>query len=305
MKILVTGGKGIVGYALVKELMGRGHEVIFCDLAHSNESNYIRCDVGEYRQLLSIFENHKFDYVYHLAAEFGRINGEDFYEKVWKTNAIGTKNIIRLQEKYRFRMIFFSSSEAYGDYSEVMREDVIFNTPIRQLNDYAISKYVNEMQILNSQELFGTESVRLRLFNVYGPGEFYSDYRSVICLFCYRALHNLPYTVYLKHHRCSTYIDDAVRTIANIVDNFKSGEVYNIGSNEYHDIKRLSDIILSYLNKDDSLVTYQDIDFHNTMDKKVDVTKATRDLNHQLTVGLEEGIIRTIEWMKKYYGVQG
>jgi len=68
-KILVTGGKGFIGTHLVVELRKRGHEVLACDLMHSGEENYIRCDVSKYRQVERIFEEHKFDYVYHLAAE--------------------------------------------------------------------------------------------------------------------------------------------------------------------------------------------------------------------------------------------
>jgi dTDP-glucose 4,6-dehydratase len=301
MKILVTGGLGIVGGPLVKELRNRNHDVWVCDLPHHHDSQYIRCDVSKYRQLERIFNEHQFDYVYHLAAEFGRWNGEDYYENLWMTNVIGTKHLIRLQERDKFRMIFFSSSEVYGDYDSVMTEDVMDKVEIKQLNDYAMTKWVGEMQVLNSAALYGTETVRVRLFNTYGPGEYYSPYRSVICLFIYRALHDIPYTVYLDHHRTSTYITDTVRTLANIVDNFKPGEVYNIGGMEYHDIKTLSDIILDYLGKDDSLVTYKEAEPLTTRDKRVDITKAIRDLKLETKVSLREGIPKTIEWMKKIY----
>ena len=190
MKILVTGGLGAVGRPLVRELQRCAHDVWVCDILHSHEPRYIRCDVNRYRQLGRIFEAHDFEYVYHLAAEFGRRNGEDFYESLWKTNAIGTKNILRMQEQLKFRMIFTSSSEVYGDYKEIMSEDVTDKVAIRQMNDYAMSKWVNEMQILNSADEFGTETVRVRLFNTYGPGEYYSEYRSAICVFIYRAIHN-------------------------------------------------------------------------------------------------------------------
>ena len=301
MKILVTGGLGVVGRHLVKELRNRNHDVWVCDLPHHHDSQYIRCDVSKYRQLERIFNEHQFDYVYHLAAEFGRWNGEDYYENLWMTNVIGTKHLIRLQERDKFRMIFFSSSEVYGDYDGVMTEDVMDKVEIKQLNDYAMTKWVGEMQVLNSAALYGTETVRVRLFNTYGPGEYYSPYRSVICLFIYRALHDIPYTVYLDHHRTSTYITDTVRTLANIVDNFKPGEVYNLGGMEYHDIKTLSDIILDYLGKDDSLVTYKEAEPLTTRDKRVDITKAIRDLKLETKVSLREGITKTIEWMKKIY----
>ena len=110
MRILVTGSLGIVGTALVSILRERNHHVVGVDLHHQPdevgfslrtdvaEPLYARCDVGEFRQIERVFERlGPFDYVYHAAAEFGRWNGEDFYEILWKTNAVGTKNIIRLQ----------------------------------------------------------------------------------------------------------------------------------------------------------------------------------------------------------------
>lgn len=304
MRILVTGGIGAVGTPLTGELRARGHQVWTLDKPHAPGPNYLRCDVGMYRQLAEVFKKHQFDFVYHLAAEFGRWNGEDFYETMWQSNAIGTKNLIRLQEELGFRMVFTSSSEVYGDWPGVMSEEVMDEHPVRQLNDYAISKWVSEMQIVNSADRFGTETVRVRLFNTYGPGEPYSEYRSVICQFVYRALHDIPYTVYLDHHRTSTYITDTARTLANISENFIPGEVYNISGDEYHDIKSLSDMILAYLDKDDHLVTYQEQEDHNTKDKKSDNSKAKRDLDHRCTVTLEEGLPLTIEWQKEVYNVK-
>jgi dTDP-glucose 4,6-dehydratase len=301
MQILVTGGLGAVGAPLVGELRQRGHEVWVADRVHAPGPNYLRCDVGVYRQVERLFEGRSFDLVYHLAAEFGRLNGEHFYETLWHSNVVGTKNVLRCQEKHGFRLVFTSSSEVYGDWGDVMTEDVLDKHPIRQLNDYAISKWVNEQQIMNSTDRFGTETVRVRLFNTYGPGEHYSEYRSVVCKFIYHALHDLPYTVYLGHHRSSTYIDDTARTLANISMRFKPGEVYNISGDEYHDIKTLSNMILGYLGKDDSRVEYVDFEAHNTRNKLADNSKARRDLDHRCTVTLAEGIPKTIDWQKEVY----
>jgi len=301
VNVLVTGGLGVIGTPLVRELKKRGHEVWVCDQMHSDKSNYSRCDVRHFHQVQRMFEEHNFDYVYHLAAEFGRWNGEDYYETLWTSNVIGTKNIIRMQEKLGFRLIYFSSSEVYGDYDGIMREEVMDQVAIKQLNDYAMTKWVGEMQVINSAEMKDTESVRLRLFNTYGPGEYYSPYRSVICMFIYRALHNLPYTVYLNHHRTSSYIDDTVRTLAKIVENFIPGEVYNIAGTQYHDIKYLSELILDAVGIDDSTVNYKEAEAFTTKDKQVDTSKAGRDLSHKLQIPLEEGIPLTVEWYRKIY----
>lgn len=300
-RILVTGGLGAVGAVLVEELLGRGHTVHVCDRLHHHGANYTRCDVGEFRQVMRLFDDASYDYVYHLAAEFGRWNGEDYYESLWRTNVVGTKHLLTLQERLRFRLVVFSSSEVYGDYDGVMSEDVMDRVEIRQMNDYALTKWVNEIQVLNAAAATGTETVRVRLFNTYGPGEHYSPYRSAICLFAYRALHDLPYTVYRGHHRTSSYVTDTARTLANIAERFKPGEVYNIAGTEYHDMKTASDMILAYLGKDDRLVEYKDGEPRTTRDKRVDPGKAVRDLDHRSTVPLKEGIARTLEWMKAVY----
>ncbi|MEM2292289.1 MAG: NAD(P)-dependent oxidoreductase [Nitrososphaerota archaeon] len=301
-KVLVTGGRGFIGSNLVRELESRGHEVWVCDLMHCERENYIRCDVSKYRQVERIFEEYKFDYVYHAAAEYGRWNGEDYYENLWLTNVVGTKNIIRMQEKKRFRMIFFSSAEVYGDYDGVMSEDVMDRVPIKQMNDYAISKWVNELQIMNSAAMHGTETVRIRLFNVYGPGEHYTPYRGFIPKFIYKALRNEPYVVYLGHKRTLEYVDDICKALANIIDNFKPGEVYNLGGDKQYEIKYISDLILRTLGKDDSKVTYRDAEPFTTRVKTPDSSKAKRDLGFKITVEPEEGIPRTIEWFRKVYG---
>lgn len=304
-RILVTGGLGVVGSHVTRILRQRGHEVWIADLPHHHDPQYLRCDVGSFRQLERVFDGRSFDYVYHLAAEFGRWNGEDYYDTLWRSNAVGTKNVLRMQERLGFRLIFTSSSEVYGDYEGVMVESVMDEVEVRQLNDYAITKWVNEMQILNSTEMFATETVRVRLFNTYGEGEYYSPYRSVNCLFTYRALHGQPYTVYLDHHRTSSYITDTARTMANIADAFKPGEVYNIAGTEYHDVKTLSDLILAEVGIGDDLVTYKEAEPFTTRNKRVDVAKAVADLGHESRVTLAEGVAMTVAWMRSVYGVAG
>ena len=96
-KVLVTGGLGFIGSNLVHELENRGYETWACDLMHSSHSNYVRCDVSKFSQVERLFAEHDFDYVYHAAAEYGRWNGEDYYENLWATNAVGTKNVLRVQ----------------------------------------------------------------------------------------------------------------------------------------------------------------------------------------------------------------
>ena len=302
-RILVTGGGGFIGTSMVKELVSRGHVVIASDLDNRDQEGYVRCDVRAFRQLERVFELHRFDYVYHLAAEYGRWNGEDYYENLWQTNAIGVKNMIRLQEKHKFRLVFFSSAEVYGDYNGTMAENVMDRIPIKQLNDYAITKWAGELMCLNSSDQFGTETVRVRPVNCYGPGEHYTPYRGFIPKFIYHALHNQSYAVHTGHKRIIDYVEDTCRTFANVVDHFIPGEVYNVGGRPEweRDIKAYSDLVLKIVGRDDSLVTYKDAEPFTTKTKLVDCSKAIKDLKHNPKVAPEEGISRTVEWMKEQY----
>jgi dTDP-glucose 4,6-dehydratase len=315
-RILVTGGLGTVGAGLIKELRGRGYSVISCDLHHQPDEVgfslrtdvevplYARCDISEFRQIERVVERlGPFDYVYNCAAEFGRWNGEDFYETLWRTNAIGTKNIIRLQERLKFRLIHFSSSEVYGDWPDLMVETVMDEYEIKQLNDYAMTKWVNEMQIRNSAVQYDTESVIVRLFNTYGPGEYYSPYRSVNCRFLYCALNNLPFTVFRGHYRTSTYLADTVSTLANISENFKSGETYNIGGVDHHSIEELAAAVLEVTGAASSLVDYKDSEILTTKIKRVDISKSVRDLGHSNSYGLIAGMKLTADWMRQAYNL--
>jgi len=307
IKILVTGGAGNIGTNLCNELRSRGHKVIACDLYNTERDDYTRCDVRNYRQLQYVIEKFgKFDYIYHLAAEYGRWNGEDFYENLWQTNNVGTKHILRLQEKYNFKLIFFSSCEVYGDYGDLMTENVMEDNKISdtyQMNDYAITKWAGELMCLNSAKMFGSEIVRVRPLNCYGPHEHFTPYRGFIPKFIFHALQNKPYSVYKGHKRIIDYVEDSCHTFANIVDNFIPGEAYNVGGRvEWEkDIKEYSDIVLKVTGRDDSLVVYKEVEAHTTMIKTVDISRAIRDLNHNPLVDPEEGIRRTAEWMKCVY----
>lgn len=316
MRILITGSKGIIGQKLTEELKQRGHSIFGIDLLHhagesgfiqkmSNENwEYARCDIGEYRQIERIINKAgPFDLIYNCAAEFGRWNGEDYYEQMWKSNLIGLKNIIRLQEEHRFKLVHFSSSEVYGDYTGIMEESVLDKYAINQMNDYAISKWANELQIRNSRIIYDTETVIVRLFNTYGPGEYYHPYRSAICKFCYHALKGLPIIIYKGHYRSNSYIDDCSQTIAHIAHNFIPGRIYNIGSNEYYSIEKLADIIWNYTGAPRDLIHYADSEKLTTKKKRVNVDLSIRELGHKSTIKIGEGIKKTINWMREYYNL--
>ncbi len=302
-EILITGGWGFIGTNLAQDLRSRGHNVWTLDISQGDHPQHVRADVGFYQQLDAFFRKQKFDFVYHLAAEYGRWNGEDHYDNLWRTNVVGTKHMLRLQEQHRFKMIFFSSAEVYGDYDGLMAEDVMDKIPIKQMNDYAITKWAGELQCLNHAAMFGVDVVRVRPLNCYGPHEHYSPYRGVIPIFVYKCLKNQPFTVYRGHKRIFDYVEDTARTFANVVDNFIPGEVYNVGSQEdwVVTIEELAEIVLEQTGASPKLAEYKGEEAFTTRVKIVDFSRSRRDLKHEARVDVREGVKRYVEWMKKVY----
>lgn len=301
MKIVVTGHLGTLGDPLYRRLIESGHDVTGVDIRHSEHGK--RADISDFRQLSNAIPDDA-DLVYHLAAEFGRHNGEDHYEQVWRANTIGTKNLLLLQKDLGFRMVFASSSEVYGDQdSPLLKEDQAASSPDMLTNDYAISKWVNEAQIANAAKRWNTQTMVLRFFNAYGPGEHYHAYRSVVCLFCYRALKGLPYTVFQNYHRVFQYVDDLIATLENCATRFHPGETINVGGTEYRSVEDMHRIVSEIVGVDPmrNTVEFLPQDAHNIVNKRPDIGKAVSLLGHDPSIVLEDGVRRTVDWMRARY----
>lgn len=306
MKILITGSQGFLGTVLKRELRRRGHKVFGCDLMHSDDPQEMRADVADYRQLEQAFIESVPDLVYHFGAEFGRINGKNFPEMLWRSNCLGTHNVIQLCWQASAHLVFASSSEAYGNLAEnhELSESLLTTHVPRFHNEYALSKFSNEKQIEIGIDR-GLNATILRFFNAYGPGEHYSPYRSVVCLFAYRLLNNLPITVYRNYRRTLMYIDDWTNTVANVADKHKSlpnGSVFNIASEESCKVDELAEMIRK-LTHSRSRISYQSKELANVTDKRPDISRAKSILGHKPAILLEQGIPLTLEWMRKRYDI--
>lgn len=325
MRILITGSEGTLGSVLKDALRTRGHLVWGCDLMHSRDSNYIRADVSEYRQLDRAFLAAKPDLVYHFAAEFGRKNGQEYYEQLWKSNCIGTRNVIELCIKYGATMAHASSSEAYGlaeeyNQGQPLREDMLDKFPPKFHNEYALTKYTNERQIHMAVRNDGLDAAIFRFFNVFGPPEPFSPYRSVACQFAYRLLAGLPITVNEEGKRTHLYITDWSRTVANYADEkdmiafnkhwpgsagTSHVPVFNIGGDEYASIPELYHMLVEIIRPKDrhsDATTFIKSEEANSATKQPDNEMAEAWLYHKPRVTLKQGLIDTVLWMREQYG---
>lgn len=222
MNILCTGSRGFLGTQLCKRLRADGHKVIGWDLAHSAEPDEYRVDITKRSEIdfpntVPALPN----IIIHLAAEFGRCNGQLFYERMWQTATIGTRNIIWWAKECQAKLIFASSSEAYGtlaDEHDVLSEDLLEHLAPKFHNEYSLSKWCGERQV----RMHLTDYVIMRIFNVYGPTEPKHQYRSFISRLC----SGQDVTIY-DGLRSWLFIDDFVDAVCLLLG--KTG-VFNVGS---------------------------------------------------------------------------
>lgn len=327
MRVLITGSEGVLGSTLKRELRQRGLDVYGCDQTHSADPQVMRADISSRRQLARVFDFAKPDLVYHFAAEFGRMNGQEYYEQLWNANAVGTRNTIEECLRTKSALAFASSSEAYGmadDYApkgEDFREEWLDQFAPQFHNEYALTKWANERQIFMAARNEGLRSVVFRFFNAYGPGERYSPYRSVVCLFTYRLLKGLPITIYKNYYRTHMFINDWCHGVANLtnpntfynlfskqeIDWLGSGNskvpVFNIGGTEYESVEALKDKIVALIGGTKSEITYLDAEKANVVSKKPDNELASIWLGHNPITPLDAGLPPTIAWIRKEYGL--
>jgi dTDP-glucose 4,6-dehydratase len=324
MRILITGSEGVLGTTLMRELRTRGNSFIYgCDLQHSSDPYVFRADVAEYRQLERVFEKVEPDLVYHFAAEFGRNNGQDYYEQLWKTNCIGTRNVIDLCTKFDAKLAFASSSEAYGmadSYAagrQLTERDLDRFAP-QFHNEYALTKYTNERQITMAARNQDLDATIFRFFNVYGPPELYNPYRSVVCQFAYKLLTGQDITVYKNSYRTHLWIGDWVKTVANLVKekdlisfspnwggsgNTPWVSVFNIGGRGVESTEDMLNMLIDIIGvrNNTSRITVLESEKNNVASKEPDNTEAEVWLGHKPTKDFREGLEETVVFLKDTY----
>jgi dTDP-glucose 4,6-dehydratase len=310
MRILITGSKGVLGTVLTQTLRARGHDVFGCDLTHSEDLNYMRADVNHSGQIRRVYDEFAPSLTVHLAAEFGRLNSESYPEQVWSTNMLGLQNVIDECKFSETGLIFASSSEAYGlseQYNPTgapLYEGILMDRMPKFHNPYALSKYMGEQLIDIAVRNDGLHATPLRFFNIYGPPERYSPYRSVVCQFIYKLLAGLPITVTNDGYRSHLFISDWADTVANVVDGFHllPYQAFNIGSDDYESIPEL----FKRIQKTTGIlgnVTYIKSETNNSATKRPDNSLAKAWLHHDPKISLDKGLRITVDWMRKEYGL--
>jgi UDP-glucose 4-epimerase len=307
--IVVTGGAGFIGSALVRAILAEGTPkvTVIDNLLTGREENLRevaaqvdlrRADIRDYETVAGALQGART--VFHLAAIPSVPRSIDDPLPSHEVNIDGTFNIFRAaQQAGARRVIYAASSSAYGDVEVLPKVETMAPKP---KSPYALQKLVGEYYANIFHNCFGIETVALRFFNVYGPRQDPgSPYSGVLSIFMSCLLERRPPTIYGdgQQSRDFTYVEDVVqlRLKASCAPASVSGNMYNAGNgnrftlNEvWETLQRLTGISLP--------VVYGPERAGDVRHSQADTTAAVRDLGHAPRYSLEEGLRQTFEWYR-------
>lgn len=292
MKILVTGARGFIGSYLCKELNENGHLAIPTDLP-------VDLTVPGIADML--LRNYKPKIVIHLAAQVGRVLSEDDVVHTIKANAVMTTLVAKACANNGARLVYVSTSEAYGDQGLVTATEA--DTPVLPYNLYGLSKRWGE----EVSELYAPEGLQiLRLSMPYGPGLLAGRGKAAIVNILYQALHRKPIIVHKYSERAWCYITDDVRGIRMVVQNghyqsdklHKNSGIYNVGRDDNRlPMERVAEMACHMTGCPKSLIQMVDAPPNQTVVKRLSMNKLRR-LGWEPKVELKEGMLRTLEFVR-------
>lgn len=302
MIALVTGGAGFIGSHVARYCLALGQEVVVLDdLSGGFEdqvpagAQFVQGSIEDVGLVESLFAEHRFDYVYHLAAYAAEGLSHFIRRFNYNNNLIGSVNLINAALGHGTRCFVFSSSIAvYGTNQLPMRED---QEPQPE-DPYGIAKYAVELDLRAAHELFGLDFIVFRPHNVYGENQNIGDrYRNVIGIFMNQIMQGQPMTVFGDgtQTRAFTYISDVAPHIANSVNLPQAfGQVINIGADKPYSVHCLAEVVAEAFGVKP---TIRLLDARNeVVHAYSDHSKACQIFGQQSTVDLEEGVGRMAAW---------
>ena len=306
LNILITGGAGFIGSHLVEKFLSAGEKVIVVDNLLTGAIENLSLFNGNPN---FIFMNHdvqhhidiemELDYVLHLASAASPRAYTEHPINTLKAGSSGTINTLGLAKAKNAKYLLTSTSEIYGNpkvspQSETYWGNVNPNGP-RSMYDEA--KRFSEAAVSSYNRIYNLNTRIVRLFNTYGPKMKIDDGR-VVTNFIFQALNGKDITIYGNgdQTRSFCYIEDTLSGIIKAMDS-ESSEVFNIGNPNEITVKKLAEIIIELTNSNSSL-KFLELPEDDPMQRKPDISKAKEFLKWSPTTSLEEGLIKTIDWVK-------
>lgn len=306
--VLVTGGAGFIGSHLVARLIELQARVIVVDnLSTGRKKNlngliehpslqFIKADAA---LPASTYLETNIDYLFHLASPASPIDFKSIPQAIYQVNGFGTHYLVRLALEQSARLVFASTSEAYGDPEIHPQPETYFGNvnPVGPRACYDESKRFGEMVVATAVKQHRLDGRIVRIFNTYGPRMRPDDGRAMPS-FITAALKNEPLTIHGdgEQTRSFCYVDDLVEYLlrAMAAPNI-NGEVINIGNPHEITIKNLARTIIDLIGSQSTL-THQAARPEDPSRRQPDISKAKELLQFQPQVSLESGLHKTIDF---------
>jgi len=307
MNIVITGGSGFVGSYLCEKLINDGHKIIVIDnlLTGSRENindlldnenfSFIEHDVQDHIEI-----EDKVDYVLHFASAASPKAYTEHPVNTLKAGSLGTINTLGLAKKHNAEYLLASTSEVYGDpLTSPQNEEYWGNVnPNGERSMYDEAKRFAEAAVATYSRSYGLKTKIVRIFNTYGPRMQLNDGR-VVTNFIVQALRNENITIYGdgSQTRSFSYVEDTVAGIISLM-NSTEYDVFNIGNPNEMTVGQLAEKIIE-LTDSTSEIKYLELPNDDPKQRKPDITKAKTKLNWEPKVNLDEGLAKTITWVKE------
>jgi len=321
MKLLVTGGAGFIGSAVVRLAVSRGHEVVNVDaltyaaclenvasVADSPLYSFEQADIRNIAALEAIFARHKPDAVMHLAAESHVDRSIDGPQAFIETNVMGTYNMLQAARQYweaegkpeSFRFHHISTDEVFGSLGATgqFTED----TPYDPRSPYSASKASSDHLVRAWAETYGLPVVLTNCSNNYGPYHFPEKLIPVVIL---NALHGRPIPIYGKGEniRDWLYVEDHADALLLVLEKGQLNRSYNIGGeNERSNLELVQTICATLDRLKPATAPYAElIEFvtdrpGHDLRYAIDPTRIRTELGWRPSVTVEEGLEKTVRW---------
>ncbi len=302
-KILVTGGAGFIGSTLVDRLISLEHEVVVIDDLSSGRRDYVNPSAKLYEvditseKIAEIFEQEKFDFVYHLAAQIDvrrSVSDPEFDNRV---NVLGGLNILENCRASKVKKIIMASTGGaiYGEAEEIPTTE---NSPTYPVSPYGIHKLTLEKYLNYYYQVYGLNYTVLRFANVYGPRQFKGGEAGVIAIFIANAVQGISSQQFGDglQTRDFVYVDDVVRALILSLEIDCRSEI-NIGSGietTLLDVRRAIEAAL----EEKMLIEEKPAKDGEQRRSCLSYARAQAVLNWEPEINLIEGVGRTIAWAK-------
>ena len=312
MRILVTGGMGILGSSLLNLLRKNfnNKDIFFLDRNRNKNRlgplniktfNSIYGDFNDYKQIYKILKNKKIDVVFHLGAITQVIDAYKSPIQTFKTNIQGTINILEAIRNINKKIIFIysSSDKAYGnmlksEYKETDRLEGNF--------PYDVSKSASDLIAQSYSKTYGLRVGIIRSGNIFGPGDFNLD--RLVPGVIVNSLKGKKTKVRSngKLSRDYIYVDDTanayIKTYEKLDKANKDLLIYNVGSRYNLSVIEIVKCIAKILNIKKNYYVIKNNSKNEIKNQRLNFKKISRELNWKQEVSLKDGLEKTINWYK-------